>query len=265
MGFLPGRTLIAPALVAVMACASVSEAAGQEGTPAVREIMERLQDTGRYQFVLQDGVLPLPPGAKPLPPPPPWEWRVPDLMPGLPQGLWFLLGLLVVAVLAVILLPRILDTTARTGKANGPRLPTADRTDAGTGRAPAPPPTGAEATRREAEALAAAGDFSAAAHRLWRGTLVELGAHRLWTGAPSDTGREVVRSVRVPSREGERLRDALTALVRLVEVSRFGTDPLHAAQYHTARGAFDQACDTVRRTTAKDQRTPKPLLKGRAV
>jgi len=98
----------------------------------------------------------------------------------------------------------------------------------------------AEIPVAEARALAAAGRFGEAIHALLLETLAALSrASRL---APSLTSREILARVPLPARA----REALSALVLAVELSRFGGARPGEADYRACLERFETFLDTYR-------------------
>ena len=98
----------------------------------------------------------------------------------------------------------------------------------------APARAEAEALLADADALAAAGQFDAAAHLLLRRSVTQIaGARPDWL-APASTAREIAGLAALP----EAARAAFAAITARVESSRYALRPLGADDWQVARAAY---------------------------
>ena len=98
----------------------------------------------------------------------------------------------------------------------------------------APARAEAEGLLADADALAAAGNFDAAAHLLLRRSVTQIaGARPDWL-APASTAREIAGLAGLP----ETARAAFAAITARVESSRYALRPLGADDWQVARAAY---------------------------
>lgn len=98
----------------------------------------------------------------------------------------------------------------------------------------APDHADAHALLAEAEQLASAGHYDAAAHLLLRRSVAQIAAARPEVLHPASTAREIAASPALPARA----RDAFMRIAAPVERSRFALRPLGVTDWEAARTAY---------------------------
>lgn len=180
---------------------------------------DRLRADAAIQFDL--------PAARPPDPPPRWLL---DLLEAIaPYMKWVAWGLIALAGAA------LLYVVARRLIANG--LP--------FGRGRTPPEAAAPEWRpeagparqllREADALAAAGQYAEAVHLLLRRSIEEIERRRPHLVRPALTSRDIAAASALP-RDARRVFSGIAAIV---ETSLFGGRPVDAAGWDAARAAYE--------------------------
>lgn len=187
----------------------------------IGEAHARLLADDRLQFAF--------PPPRPAPAPPSASGG-PDLMawmqalgPTAQLLLWLLGGLLALA-LAWLVWTQLRGVLAR-------REPAAEATDPVHAQRQA---AEAGALLAEADALAAAGDFGAAIHRLLQDSLSAIGAQRPRLLRPAQTSRDIAGLPGLP----DPVREAFGALAAAVERAIFGGRPVDRAGWEACRARY---------------------------
>ena len=248
--------LLLGALLTLAPAGTAAQAAAGSET-SVRDALANLKSSGSYQFELPDAPKPKAseaaskterpetkpgtgknddPGGFELP-------ELPNLLPSsMPAELKLLFWIVVLAALCFAVLPLLSELTWRVRRGSSPKGTGAgDREERRPGEASRTP---AHGPAEQAQALAAAGDFSGAVRRLWLGALEELGRRGMRNVRPSETGRDVLRSVQ----ELKELAGAIGTLVRKVEVSHFGGRALGSSDFSEGLDAFRRVEQLIGRT-----------------
>ena len=237
------RLFATVAIIAVVAAPLGAQT--NERSRAVREAMQQLKESRRYNFVL--------PNAKPVERAkrvkfrlPNWfgNWTLPTLLPtSLSPETRFIIYALVIVLLCLVLLPLLMRI----------RFGAAGKGEPKRGPVVAPDiddeielPKSLDEALAQAEAFAAKGDFANAVHRLWLGIVSELRERGVRNISPAETAREIVRSLR----QRAELVSAVRPLARTVEVSRFGGRSVSGDDYKGSLDAFHQAATLIRASAA---------------
>lgn len=196
-------------------------AVGASGNGATADGVDPARFREAYRAIRADESLQFDLPAVPPPEPPP-AWLKALLEAIEPWMFWTLLGL-GVAVLSWLLWPRLRDWLAGLGK----------------GVPPAPEPEGvAPAVARrllaDADEVAAAGDYSEAAHLLLLRSVDALERRRPDAVRPALTSRDLLNLPSLPARG----REPFGVLVRAVERSLFGGRRLSQADWLQCRDAY---------------------------
>ena len=100
----------------------------------------------------------------------------------------------------------------------------------------APMPARRRSCWREADALAARGEYDEAVHLLLRRSVADIAGRLPDFLRPSLTARDIAGARSVPTRA----RDAFAEIARIVEAALFARRPVGAEGWREARGAYER-------------------------